>query len=75
MPFYGLLDGGREGELYKELEDYFYYAQLRSQGVDTMTTRAVSTKIPIVEVPFIMRALGFYPSEQEVGSLLWLGHV
>ena len=28
-PFYGLLDGGREGDLFKELEDYFYYAQLR----------------------------------------------
>ena len=36
IPFYGLLDGGREGELFKELEDYFYYAQIRSQGVDTM---------------------------------------
>ena len=29
IPFYGLLDGGREGELFKELEDYFYYAQIR----------------------------------------------
>ena len=29
VPFYGLLDGGREGELFAELEDYFYYAQIR----------------------------------------------
>ncbi len=29
IPFYGLLDGGREGDLFKELEDYFYYAQIR----------------------------------------------
>lgn len=29
IPFYGLLDGGREGELFAELEDYFYYAQIR----------------------------------------------
>lgn len=29
IPFYGLLESGREGELFKELEDYFYYAQIR----------------------------------------------
>ena len=29
IPFYGLLEGGRDGELFAELEDYFYYAQLR----------------------------------------------
>ena len=31
-----------------------------------METRDVSTKIPLSEVPFVMRAMGFYPSEQEV---------
>lgn len=29
LPFYGLMDGGRDGDLFHELEDYFYYAQLR----------------------------------------------
>ena len=29
IPFYGLMEGGREGELFAELEDYFYYAQIR----------------------------------------------
>ncbi|KAM8960745.1 cilia- and flagella-associated protein 251 [Pelodytes ibericus] len=70
IPFYGLLQGGRDGLLFKELEDYFYYAQLRNQGIDTMETRQVSTHIPLKEVPFIMRALGFYPSEQEVEDML-----
>ncbi|XP_044541344.1 cilia- and flagella-associated protein 251 [Gracilinanus agilis] len=64
-PFYGLLDGGREGEFYKELEDYFYYSQLRSQGIDTMETRKVSTHISLSELPFVMRAIGFYPSEEQ----------
>jgi len=34
-----------------------------------MQTRHVSEKIPLSEVPFIMRALGFFPTEQEVNKL------
>lgn len=70
VPFYGLLVGGREGPLFKELEDLFYYAQLRSQGVDTTDAREISTTIVVSEVPYIMRALGFYPSEQEIEDML-----
>ncbi|KAJ1093171.1 hypothetical protein NDU88_006278 [Pleurodeles waltl] len=70
VPFYGLLDGGRDGEFFREMEDYFYYALLRSQGVDTMEARHVATRIPLKEVPFIMRALGFYPTEQEIEDML-----
>ncbi|KAK6192834.1 hypothetical protein SNE40_004236 [Patella caerulea] len=70
LPFYGLLDGGREGELFSELEDYFYYGQIRNQGVDSQEIRKVSTKIQLAEVPFVMRALGFYPSEQEIEDMM-----
>lgn len=28
-PFYGLIDGGREGEFFKEMKELFYYSQLR----------------------------------------------
>ncbi|XP_056390908.1 cilia- and flagella-associated protein 251 [Hyla sarda] len=70
IPFYGMLPNGRDGALFKELEDYFYYAQLRNQGIDTMETRQVSTHIPLKEVPFVMRALGYYPTEQEVENML-----
>jgi len=69
-PFYGLLDGGREGELFKELEDYFYYAQIRSQGVDTSECRRTSSTIPLSEISFVARAMGFYPSEQEIEDMM-----
>ncbi|XP_061240722.1 cilia- and flagella-associated protein 251 isoform X2 [Bos javanicus] len=68
-PFYGLVSGGREGKFYRELEDYFYYSQLRSQGIDTMETRKVSEHICLSELPFVMRAIGFYPSEGEIEDM------
>jgi Ca2+-binding EF-hand superfamily protein len=52
------------------MEDYFYYALLRSQDVDTMETRETSTKVPLSQVPFVMRALGYYPTEQEVDDMI-----
>ncbi|KAM5237726.1 cilia- and flagella-associated protein 251 [Ctenodactylus gundi] len=68
-PFYGLVAGGREGTFYRELEDYFYYSQLRSQGIDTMETRTVSDHIRLSELPFVMRAIGFYPSEEKIEDM------
>ncbi|RUS85636.1 hypothetical protein EGW08_006582 [Elysia chlorotica] len=70
VPFYGLLEGGRDGELFAELEDLFYYAQLRHQGINSTETRQIGNRVPISEVPFIMRAMGFYPSEQEIEDML-----
>ncbi|NWW29512.1 CF251 protein, partial [Panurus biarmicus] len=70
IPFYSLLDGGREGKFFKELEDYFYYVQLCSQGIDTLEKRQVSTHIPLEEIPSVMRAIGFYPSEEEIEEMI-----
>ncbi|XP_052413258.1 cilia- and flagella-associated protein 251-like [Carassius gibelio] len=69
VPFYNLLEGGRDGQLFREMEEYFYYCQLQNQDLDTMETRLVSTRIPLADVPFLMRALGFYPTEQELEDM------
>ncbi|XP_055963152.1 cilia- and flagella-associated protein 251 [Sorex fumeus] len=68
-PFYSLVFGGREGKFYRELENYFYYSQLRSQGIDTTDTRKVSEHIALSELPFVMRAIGFYPSEEKIENM------
>ncbi|XP_051981544.1 cilia- and flagella-associated protein 251-like [Xyrauchen texanus] len=70
LPFLNLLEGGKDGQLFREMEEYFYYCQLRNQDLDTMETRLVFTRIPLVDVPFLMRALGFYPTEQELEDML-----
>jgi len=69
-PFYSLLEGGRDGELFAQLEEFFYYSQIRNQGDDSMQQRQVSTHIPLAEIPFIMRALGYYPTEQEIDEMM-----
>lgn len=37
-----------------------------SQGPDVTSKRKVSATMEIEEIPHVMRAIGFYPSEQEV---------
>lgn len=69
-PFLGLLDGGRGGAFYEEIADYIYYAQLRSQGEDTTSPRRTSGRVPLAELPNLMRALGYYPTELEVRPVL-----
>nr|XP_008119553.1 PREDICTED: WD repeat-containing protein 66 isoform X1 [Anolis carolinensis]XP_016853170.1 PREDICTED: WD repeat-containing protein 66 isoform X1 [Anolis carolinensis] len=70
IPYYNLLEGGREGLFFKELEDYFYYAQLIHQGINTMEPRKVSTHIPLEQIPFVMQAMGFFPTEDEIENML-----
>jgi hypothetical protein len=69
-PFERLLDGGRDGPFYSQMADYFCYAQLRAQGEDSVEERQVPGRVPAAELPNLMRAVGFYPSDREIDEIL-----
>lgn len=67
--FLELLEGGSGGELHSDLIDYFYLCQLRTQGENTMDSRAIVGHIPIEEISSLVRSVGFYPSEEEIENM------
>lgn len=68
--FFNLLEGGKHGELHANIVDYFYYCQLRHGGEDTIEARQLSGAIPLEEIPAVMRAVGYYPSEEEIMNMI-----
>uniref|UniRef100_A0A183A4Q7 SOCS box domain-containing protein n=1 Tax=Echinostoma caproni TaxID=27848 RepID=A0A183A4Q7_9TREM len=56
-------------EFLHELKDYYYYSMIRTQGLRCLETRQTSMTIPITEIPYVMRAIGYYPSEEDVSSV------
>lgn len=69
-PYVALLEGGRDGDFFQEICDFFTYAQLRSQGEGATSPRRAGGTVPLSELPNLMRALGFYPTEAEVENLV-----
>ncbi|KAJ3049757.1 hypothetical protein HK102_012421, partial [Quaeritorhiza haematococci] len=56
--------------VYKDLEDYFYYAQLKSQGEDTTARRQITDRVSLDQVPNIMQAMGFFPTEEGINDMI-----
>jgi len=68
-PFVKLIEGGEEGEFFSDMKDYFYYSQIRSQGEDTTKARALDGMIPVEEIPHLMCALGYFPTQLEIKNM------
>ena len=68
-PFINLIEGGREGQNYQDMKDFFYYSMIRSKDEDTTKTRKLNGNVPLTELPNLMRAMGYYPTEMEVNNM------
>eukprot|EP00658_Telonema_sp_P-2_P024663 TRINITY_DN19918_c0_g1_i1.p1 TRINITY_DN19918_c0_g1~~TRINITY_DN19918_c0_g1_i1.p1 ORF type:complete len:380 (+),score=120.31 TRINITY_DN19918_c0_g1_i1:150-1289(+) len=69
-PFNAMMEGGKDGEFYQEMIDYFYYAQIKAQGEDTTAPRKITGLVPMEQVPDLLRALGVYPSQWDIEDIL-----
>lgn len=69
-PFYSLIKGGKNGWLVDAMRDLFYYAQILQQGENTMEMRKLSDKVSIKQIPNLMRAVGYFPSNKELENIL-----
>lgn len=62
-PFVNLIEGGREGQIYQDMKDFFYYSMIRSKDESTTKTRKLDGTVPLAELPNLMRAMGYYPTQ------------
>lgn len=65
-----LLSNEHGENVHKDLVDYFCYLQLRRQGEDSTDRRESTDTIQIADIPALMRAVGFYPSEQDIHNII-----
>jgi len=68
-PYVKLVDGGEGGDFFSDMKDYFYYSQIRSQGEDTTKARVLDGMIPVEEIPHLLCALGYFPTQLEIKNM------
>ena len=61
-PFINLIDGGRDGQIYQDMKDFFYYSMIKSENENTTKTRKLDGTVPVGQLPNLMRAMGYYPT-------------
>ena len=69
-PFIQLIEGGAEGQTYQDINDFFYYSMIRSKKENTTKTRKLEGSVPVDQLPYLMRAMGYYPTQQEITNMM-----
>lgn len=68
-PFIRLIEGGQQGQTFQDMNDFFYYSMIRSKKENTTRTRKLEGFVPVDELPNLMRAMGYYPTNQEINNM------
>ena len=68
-PFINLIEGGRDGQTFQDMKDFFYYAMIKSKTEDTTKTRKLDGRVPITQLGNLMRAMGHYPTNKEIENM------
>uniref|UniRef100_A0A7S3KDX4 Uncharacterized protein n=1 Tax=Euplotes crassus TaxID=5936 RepID=A0A7S3KDX4_EUPCR len=71
-PFINLIEGGRDGQTFQDMKDFFYYSMVKSktEGEDTTKTRKLDGKVSINQLGNLMRAMGHYPTLKEIENMV-----
>lgn len=69
-PYCSLLPSGKNGYLFQELLDMFYYIQILASGVNTIEERCVNEFIQVTEIVDFMRSVGFFPTGFQTKNML-----
>lgn len=64
-----LLEGGKTGQIYRDLKNFFYYAQISSSTDNPTKAKKLDGKIPRDQIQNLMRALGYYPTKAEIENM------
>lgn len=67
-PFCNLLPGGVTGKLFNDMQDIFFYIQIRAQ--QKIESIELADAIPVSKVVDFMRCIGFFPSDSEAECIM-----
>lgn len=70
LPFCMALPGGRDGWLFREMQDMFYYMQIVTRSPDSPEEQVIQDSILLSDVADFLRGMGVFLSEFETNNMV-----
>lgn len=68
-PFLTLLEGGRDGLMYQDMVNFFYYAQIKSKDENTTKYRVLTDNVSLKYIYGLLASMGYYPSKADLENI------